>query len=231
MIWVVEVGKFAFMNPEHALTQKFSQELVNTSIDTGIDYAEMGIDQLFTDELLKEVPIIKTAATLVKIGINVREKFFVKKLLTFLKEFHTSQIDPQKLSEFKNTFDIDSKKREKITEQLLIFLDAHLTIEKSQILAKLFRAHIEGNFDWAYFCSLATSLDRLHPHSIQFLHYLSNYQFKIPMNPERDRLGIVRDHGNESLLSASGLAGGTSVWDSMFEVSDMGKDLFNYGIK
>ncbi|GGH16816.1 hypothetical protein [Mucilaginibacter phyllosphaerae] len=219
------------MNTNTSLTTTVSNEILNTSLDVGIDYAELGFDDLLNDGVLKEIPVIKTLISIAKIGINVKEKFFIKKLLTFLKELHSGGALSDKSNDFKNKFGSDSKYREKVTEQIMIFLDAHLTIEKSKILAKLFTAHVEGKFDWNHFVNLSTCLNSLYPQSFDFLKQLSNTNFKIPLSPERDSLGLSRDLNNEALLNSSGLAYDASPWDSAFEVGKLGQDLYNYGIK
>ena len=58
---------------------------------------------------------------------------------------------------------------------------------------------------------------------------LAEYDFKIP--EEKKERQIERDGESESLLYSCGIAYETSSWSSGFNVSQLGKDLFNYGMK
>jgi hypothetical protein len=219
------------MSNETNITKVISNEILDTSLDLSIDYAELGFDEILTDGVLKEIPVIKTLVSIAKIGINIKERFFIKKLVTFLQEFHSGAISTKALNKFKAGFNNEPKYREKVTEQIMIFLDAQLTIDKSKILAKLFAAYVEGHYDWQHFLNLSTCLNLLYPQSFDYLKELSAINFKIPLSEERELLGINHDYENEALLSASGLAYDASLWDSSFEVSKLGQDLYNFGIK
>lgn len=74
------------------LTESISDEIIETTIDLSIDYAEITMDEII-DGTLREIPLIKTIYSLGKLGYSIREKFFVKKILTFLQEFHSQKID------------------------------------------------------------------------------------------------------------------------------------------
>jgi len=217
---------------DKTLTSQISEEIVKTSLDIGIDYAELAFDEILNDGVLNEIPLVKSLISIAKIGINIKEKFFIKKLLTFLREFHSQNINNEKLDTFKTKFAEDSKFRANITEQIMIFNDAFLNIEKSKILAKLFKSYIEGYFDWNYFNYLSVCLNNAHPKAFEFLERLSKNNFEIPEDPdERKKLNFERDEESEALLYSCGIAYETSSWSSGFSVSKLGKDLYLYGIK
>lgn len=220
------------MSKEQSLTSAISKEILNTSIDTSIDYAELTIDEILTDDALKEIPIIKTLVSIAKIGISIKEKFFIKKLLSFLRELHSNSINEDKLAAFQSKFENEPKFRAKVTEQIMVYNDAFLNIEKAKVLAKLFKAYIEGKFDWEYFNYLSVCLNNAHPKAFKFLESLSHNNFKIPEDPdERKKLSLERDGDNEALLYSCGIAYEASAWASEFNVSQLGKDLFLYGVK
>ena len=220
------------MEKEESLTNALSKEIVNTSIDTSIDYAELTLDEILADDTLKEIPIVKTLMSIAKIGLNIKERFFVKKLLTFLRELHLQKIDTQRLEEFKGKFENEPKFKAKVTEQIMIYNDAFLNIEKSKILAKLFKSHIEGKFDWEHFNYLSVCLNNAHPKIFKFLEKLSTNNFIIPEETEeRKQLELERDGDSEALLYSCGIAYEKSSWSSEFNVSELGKDLYLYGIK
>lgn len=214
---------------DESLTSAISNEIANNTIDLTLDYSEFVLDSFLADGILKEIPFVKTIYAVGKIGASIKERFFVKKLFVFLKEFHNQNIDAQKLNKFRLEFNSDEKYRNEITEQIMIYLDALLTLEKSKILAKLFKAHIDGNIDWQYFNHLSICLDSINPKAFSFLQQLSNHNFKI--DEEKTSRGIPRNGENEALLYACGVAYQTSSWSSGFNVSELGKDLYNFGMK
>ena len=83
---------------EEKKSNQISEELVETSMDLTIDYAELTLDTIFDGAILEEIPIIKTIVSTYKIGTSIRERHFAKKLAIFLKEFHANEIDIDKLN-------------------------------------------------------------------------------------------------------------------------------------
>jgi hypothetical protein len=211
-----------------SLTQSVSDEIFNTTVDLGIEYSELGLDDFLADGMLKEIPIIKTIYSVGKLGLSIKERFFVKKLLVFLKEFHSKTIDEQKINDFKFQFDTDRNYRNEVTEHLIVFTDSFLNIEKSKVFANLFRAYIYGHFSWNHFIHLSTCLNSINPKAFSFLEKLSEYDFKIAEDSNNRHL--ARDGESESLLYSCGIAYETSSWSSGFNVSQLGKDLFRYGV-
>jgi hypothetical protein len=217
------------ITPGTNLTETISNEIVNTSVDLSVDYSELFLDDFLADGILKEIPIIKSLYAVGKIGYSIKERFFVKKLFVFLQEYHNQNITHQKLNKFKAEFNSDEKYRNKVTEQIMVFTDSFLTVDKAKILAKLFKSYIDGNFDWDYFLHLSTCLNSIHPKTFPFLQQLSSHNFKILEEPSQR--GIPRDGENEALLYSTGIAYESSSWSSGFNVSQLGKDLYNFGIK
>lgn len=213
-------------NNENKIIEHVSNEIIETTIDLATDYAELSLDELVGDAF-SEVPIIKTLLAVGKIGLNIKERHFVKKLLIFLKEFHSGNVDENKLREFREKFDTNTKYRNKVTEHIVVFNDSFLQIEKSKIFAKLLRAHINGEYDWKYFTHLSASLESAHPGMFDFLRKLSATDFEVPEIRDEN---VVRDKDKEALLTAAGLSYATSAWSSGFKVSEMGKDLYKYGL-
>jgi len=105
----------------------------------------------------------------------------------------------------------------------------YLGNEKSKILAKLFRAYINKDFDWDHFVHLSACLTLINPKGFAFLSKLADANFIIP--EDRTENDIQRDYETEPILSACGIAYDAGVWSSGFYVTQMGKDLYNFGLK
>ena len=89
---------------EHKNTSsEVSKALITNNFDNSLNYAEIGIDSFITDDVLKEIPLVKTVVGVVKSGLKVKEILFTKKILTFLKEFHSGDLSKEKTQKPKDT--------------------------------------------------------------------------------------------------------------------------------
>ena len=54
------------INESDSLIDSFEKSIINNSLDSVMDLTELGIDLLFEDGIIKEIPIIKTVYALGK---------------------------------------------------------------------------------------------------------------------------------------------------------------------
>jgi hypothetical protein len=191
------------------------------AIDLTVDYAEIALDSFLDNDAIKEIPIVKTIVGFVRGGLKVREIFFAKKLLTFMKEFHGGSLNAIKKEEFLSRFKQDKKYRESVVEQVMILNERFLEIEKSKILANLFAAHLNGKFDWEWYCDLSVCLDNLHLRGIRLFQEMENKK-----KPFYD--GYNTGSEEEALLSSAGIV---FRWGTHLQISAHGQYLYYYGIK
>lgn len=52
-------------------SDEFFSELSETTIDTGIDFMEMGINQFVESGLIQQIPIVKSIHSTAKVGILI----------------------------------------------------------------------------------------------------------------------------------------------------------------
>lgn len=69
----------SIVNYEDIVTTGFSKDLT----DVGTDFTEIGIDLFLDNEIIKDIPVVKTIFSLVKTGLAIRERCFAKNFLTF----------------------------------------------------------------------------------------------------------------------------------------------------
>jgi hypothetical protein len=213
------------------------RELISPSIDLATDYSNIAIDSLTDNDILGEIPFVKTIVAGTNIGLAIKEKFFVKKLLNFLSTLHKGEIEQDKFNKFKQKLEVDKNYKDKVLEVLIIMIDRHINVNQSNVMANLFKAHINGLIDWMRFNSLCIILDKLHPLSYQILYEMSqktnlklDYSFwgSSAGKPPEDRNDIYKFNvENEAILLSSGLI---TPHGSHFVVSPFGKDLFKFGI-
>ena len=78
------------------LTLDFEKSLFMESKDVIGDYIELGIDSFVKDGILKDVPIVNTIVSVLKIGKNIHDRNLLKQTLTFINEFNSNDISEEK---------------------------------------------------------------------------------------------------------------------------------------
>jgi len=104
------------------------------------ELAIMGLDKILEktiqsdNEILKEIPIIKSIVSAIQIGSAIQNAHFIKKYACFIGIVNENKIDDKLL------FDVLKNKKEvkKIIEQTIIEIDRYQTIEKTKMLSLLF---------------------------------------------------------------------------------------------
>jgi len=208
---------------EHKDTNKeVGMSLISNNFDNALDYAEIGLDAFVSDDILKEIPIVKTVVGVVKSGLKVKEIFFAKKILTFLKEFHSGKLSEDKFDKFREEFAANDKYRAKVMEQIMIFNDTFLQIEKSKVFANLFAAHLNEAYGWDDFVNLSYCLNQLNMYGVSLFDDMA--EFKTPFYG-----GIYDDAKHRyPLLTNSGTI---SIWGNHLDITPYGLYMYHYGIK
>jgi hypothetical protein len=216
------------------------KKIINPSLNLSKDYAEIGLDKLLDEGLLKEIPVIKTLVAIIKTGIAVRERFLIKKFLVFLEEFKSDNIEKKILEKFKKDFGEDEKFRNKTTEQILVIIEGLDSIKKAKILAHLFSAYLKKLIDWKRFVSLASCLKSLQEITFDYLEILSRENFNFTLGSSRkvsEINTILKENDKkfdqfstyelEALFMASGIGFRNGT---LFMITKLGQDLYKYGI-
>ena len=145
---------------EKSLSIAFADSLAEESISCISEYAEIGLDAVMEDGILKDIPIVSTAVALYKIGSSIKERHNLKKLLAFLNELNNGILDEQKRKEYQQKFQSNEKFRNQEIEYLLVLIDRYISYDKPQMLAKLYLAYLEGIIIWEELTMYAEVVDR-----------------------------------------------------------------------
>ena len=145
--------------PATSIERSLTDTIINSSLaDMLADYAEIRLDELLTNDILREVPIFKTILAVGRIYGRVSDYFFIKKVLGFLAGL--KDVAPAKreaaLAELS-----DKKQQRKWGEKILLLLDRMNDFEKPSLLARAFRALLEGRIDYVSFLRLSSAIDAL----------------------------------------------------------------------
>lgn len=146
---------------QYNLEKQLSNEIIDFSIDTTIDYVDIAIGQFIKEEPIKEIPFVKTLYTLGKWGFSIRNEIFIKKTLAFLNDFHKGNIDETKRENFNNRMKNDKRYNKRIMEFLIVYLDRLNNVKKSLFLSRLFIEYINGSYDWNTFTDLSSCIENL----------------------------------------------------------------------
>lgn len=170
------------------LTNDFEKSLFNYSNDAIGDYIEIGIDSFINDEILKEIPIVKSIVSVLKIGKNIHDRNLLKQTLTFINEFNKNNISKEKLNKYRESIENNNKKCEEELGRVLLLLNSYVDKEKSTMLARLFKAYINMEINWNKFCEYSEIINRLF---IQDLDLLKKIYYS-QVNDTSDRNDIYR---------------------------------------
>lgn len=145
---------------EKSLSIAFSDSLKDDSVAFVSDLAEIGLDAIMDDGVLKEVPILSTAVALYKIGNSIKERHNIKKLIAFINEINNEIADEQKRQEYQQRFQNNENFRNRELEYLLVLIDRYISYDKPRMLAKLYMAYLDEKIIWGEFLMYAEVVDR-----------------------------------------------------------------------
>lgn len=180
-----------------------------------MDLSEVALDQVFNEDLWKDIPVINTLASLLKIGFNIKDRIFFKKLLLFFGALQT--IPFEKRVHFIGKF--SSEKKNELGEKLILVIEQLDDIEKPIIIANLFKAYIYEKFDNQMFFRLSSVVQRSY---INDLHFLRNNYNKSMSGYES--LGLY----NNSLVFISNF-NEVEPLKTEYKVNRVGENLVQYG--
>jgi hypothetical protein len=116
------------------------------------DYAELGLDSTFDEGLVKDIPIVRTLVSMAKIGANIRDRLYVRKITRFLAQVGSTTEEQRQA--FVDKYCADTRKFE---EAVLLILEQADNMEKSSLIGKVFKACILGKM--AFWRDLEKLLD------------------------------------------------------------------------
>lgn len=155
------------------------------------------------DGILKDIPFVGAAIKFCNITSKVQEKHSFYKLKTFIREINSGAVSPEKLEKRKEKFLSKAKFRQQELEYILILIDRYISVDKPQMLAKLYLAYLDGDIIWEEFTMYAEVVDR-------FLLLDKN-----TLTSESETFIVLRNIGGESILRLVALGLMTEVVDTI----------------
>ncbi|MGE0079299.1 MAG: hypothetical protein AB7S48_15675 [Bacteroidales bacterium] len=127
------------MSDKIDINESFKKSIQNKIENINIDLSEVVLDSFFDENILKEIPVIKSIISISKIGLDIKNYFLVNKLFKFLLELNSISVEDKKkfIAKLEN-----EKYRKKIFNYLLILIDKIETEEKVIIMGKILKSMI-----------------------------------------------------------------------------------------
>lgn len=154
----------------------FASSLFDGSKDSIGDITELGIDSLLDDGVFKDLPIVSMLVGVKNTYQNIHGRNLLKQTLTFIKQFNSGSINQEKLNKYRDMLNADSKKAEKELGRVLIILNSTIDMEKSQMLANLYKSYINEKINWNQFCEFAEIIKMLFLNDFNIIDLIYKHQ-------------------------------------------------------
>lgn len=210
------------------------------------DAAELGLDSLLADGVVKDIPVIGSLYKLAKVAMGIRENIFVKKVLKFLIEL--KDIPGEERKKFIAGLDSDTHKIHKVGEKIIVILERLDDIDKATIVGRLLRAAIKEYIPYEHFLKLCSIVDKAFFTDLQQLQAKSTDNWgirEIYYAVDKDsyqhfyNIGIMTmaikdDESRKGMMQRASLGAPPKeigfVPKVEYEFSKLGKELIRYGM-
>lgn len=196
-------------------------DTVNVSKDIG----EIGIDAFIKNDILKEIPFIKSFLGIYGIVDKVDEYFFTKKLTQLL--FEINEVSPavraSRIKEINESENVAGN----VGERLLETLKRIESNNKPKLVGKLFRAVLKKNIDYKDFLRLCHIINLTYFDDLFWLYQHSDGNYVDDNLPEPISFSELV---TSSLGKAfEGSIGPEDNWTGKVYLTKLGKALVEYG--
>ncbi len=174
------------------------------SKDVSIELAEIALDGLLDEGVLKEIPVLKSVLACRKTWETIQDRLFLRKVAGFL--LACPKFTEAEKNRFADEHLRDPKAASKLTEALVIILERLDDLEKPIMLAKMFAALVRKHIDYPDFRRLSAGVERAFIDDLKVLtsqppsSQLNNEKFLRLLEPA----GFVSTGGGVSRMQATG---------------------------
>lgn len=155
------------ISPLKDISTSFQETLINSDLkDVTVELAEISLDNLFTEGVLKEVPILSSILALGRATLNIRDQLFLKKIIYFISEINT--ISPEERQKMIDSIDKSEKYKIKVGEKLLYIIDKSDDYKSAEIVAKLFAGFLKGKMSYDDFLRCSMMINNIFYSDLKF---------------------------------------------------------------
>ena len=134
--------------------------------DISIDVAEITIDSIVKNDILKNIPIVKVLLGIVEVTQGISNYLFLKKIIAFLSNI--KKVSAKKRKSMITKIDNSGKYKVKVGETLLNLLDKCDSIEKAAYLGTWFSAFLKGKIGYGLFLNGAHIINNVFLHDFEY---------------------------------------------------------------
>jgi hypothetical protein len=189
------------------------------------DFAEVVLDSLVKEGLLRDIPVVSTLDNLRKTYGAITQQLITNKIKKFWEEL--SNLSSEERREFVEWMNQNPKQKAVVGETLLLLIDCEDSVEKPLIIARLLEHCSLGNISDENLRELVRKVNRVY--NMSDLNYLTSFTSGIQSNPD-----IAESLKNAGLLNWAGIdfgyVGQPSSAGNMYELNEYGKMLLKYGL-
>lgn len=143
-----------------SLLQSVTQDGASEAL---INLGELALDDISADllhnEALSKVPVVGIAVGLAKGALGVRDRLYVRRLLSFLSE--TSKASDRERQQYAQKIADNPKENKRASEAVLEILDRLTSAEKAKMVGKVFRAYmVKGDMSVSQLQLLCEMIDK-----------------------------------------------------------------------
>lgn len=179
----------------------FVLSLVQAEKDLIVDYAELGIDTILDNDVLKSIPFVRTALGGAKIGQLIYERNLCLQTVIFIKELNSGIIDKKKLEKHKRILASNPQKANNELGRVMILLNRNIEAAKSKLYARVYANYINQNINWDELCELFEIIEKIFISDLNMIYLrFNNSDGLLKYNKEEgyhlsrlESLGLIHD--------------------------------------
>jgi hypothetical protein len=141
--------------------------------DIAFDAGEILLDSALDEGLLRDIPVFSWIAKTYGLVNTVRERIFLQKIFRFLQGVQATTAEERRA--FAERVEADPGYQRKVGEGLLLLLDRHESVDKAELLGKVFAAFVRNEISHGEFERYAFIIDRQYIRDLTNLLRFLNY--------------------------------------------------------
>lgn len=168
-----------------SLSDTIVETITTTELqDVSKELAEIAVDGIFQEAILRDIPILGTVVGLGKGVMSISDRLFTKKLLLFIFEIKdlTSEERNKQITKIQR----DSKYENSIGEKLLMIIDKSNDSKKASWIGRLFYHCLKNEIDYRDFIRCSEIINNASLYSLQDV--IENTYTGIPIDQEDDMI-------------------------------------------
>lgn len=148
--------------------------IYNNGKDALTDYTETFLDDVINNDVLKQIPVVKTVLAVANVGLQLKEKRFIIEFYKFLFKLKKNDIPSELMCKHRKILSNNKERFNKEMQVLSLFINEHKFDGQSERLANIYTKLIEEKIDWELFVQLVDANNKILDADIKVLIDVSN---------------------------------------------------------